>query len=356
MTSGPLALIAELTHRCPLRCVYCSNPIELKSRDRELSTEDWLRVFGEAAALGMMQAHLTGGEPLARPDILELVAGAQRTGLYTNLITSGMPLPDERLAALVEAGLDHIQLSFQATESELANEIAGRDALATKLKLAGKIKQTRLAFTANLVVHRRNLNQLEEMLRFIESLEPQRIEVAHVQYYGWAFVNRAALLPTREQLEQAQIIVQAAMERTQGRMRIDYVVPDYYARFPKACMGGWGERLMLLTPEGRALPCHAAEILPGLKFENVREQSLAWIWNESESFRKYRGEQWMLEPCRSCEHREQDHGGCRCQAFMLAGDARRADPVCHLSEDRPLVDVLLQQANPRVAQAPAAWS
>ncbi len=356
MLAGPLAIIAEVTHRCPLRCVYCSNPLELKSRESELSTADWLRVFEEAAALKALHVHLTGGEPLARLDLEQLLAGAHQAGLYTNLITSGIPLTGERLARLVAAGLDHIQLSFQADESELAQEIAGRDALGAKLKLVKEIHAQNIAFTANLVVHRRNLDRLDSMLSFIEALQPQRIEIAHVQYYGWAFANRAGLLPTRAQLELAQQRVAEAVQRTHGRIRIDYVVPDYYARFPKACMGGWGQRMMLITPDGKALPCHAAEILPGLEFANVRDHALSWIWQESEGFRKYRGEDWMQEPCRTCEHRSQDFGGCRCQAFVVAGNASAADPVCHLSPERALVDTLLRQVGNNNPELVPLWT
>ena len=351
-----LAIIAELTHRCPLRCVYCSNPVELDHRATELLTEDWLRVFREAGAMGALHAHFPGGEPLVRPDLELLIKGARAAGLYTNLITSGIPLSEERFHGLLDAGLDHLQLSFQSDEPGLAAEIAGRDALEAKLALVRHIHASKVAFTANLVVHRKNLDRLGSMLRFAESLAPQRIEVAHVQYYGWAFVNRAALLPTRAQLDAAQATIADFIQRTQGRIRVDYVVPDYYARYPKACMGGWGNRMILVTPEGKALPCHAAAILPGLVFENVREKSLAWIWEQSAAFQKYRGEDWMLEPCRSCERRTEDFGGCRCQAFMLAGDARAADPVCQLSPQRVTVDALLKQAEDHVPDPEPLWT
>jgi pyrroloquinoline quinone biosynthesis protein E len=331
MLANPLALIAEITHRCPLHCVYCSNPIELAATSSELKTEDWKRVFAEAAKLGILHLHLTGGEPLARADLEGLTAAAHQAGLYTNLITSGFRLSRDRLARLVEAGLDHIQLSFQDSQPDRADWIAGTKSHAHKVELAGWIREYRIAFTANLVVHRQNLDDLEPTLKFLETLRPDRIEIAHTQYYGWALENRAALMPTAAQLDKALAVVAGAEARLKGRMRIDTVVPDYHAQFPKACMGGWGRRLMLINPAGDALPCHAAGVIPGLVFDNVRERSLQSIWNESPAFQKFRGESWMQEPCRSCERRMEDFGGCRCQAFLLTGDAAATDPVCSLS-------------------------
>jgi pyrroloquinoline quinone biosynthesis protein E len=338
MASNPLALIAEITHRCPLHCVYCSNPLELTSRKQELPTEDWLRVFGEAAMLGVLHVHLTGGEPLARADLVELIAGARRSRLYTNLITSGIGLSRERLVELVKAGLDHIQLSFQDSTEAHANWIAGTRAHAHKLELAGWIREHPIAFTANLVVHRQNVDHLERMMAAIEALHPDRMEIAHAQYYGWALANRSALLPTRAQLNRAVEVVRAAAERLRGRVRIDMVVPDYHARFPKACMGGWGRQLLLVDPAGRALPCHAAGVIPGMRFDNVREHPLDWIWQSSEAFQKFRGEDWMPEPCRSCDRRKEDFGGCRCQAFLLTGDASATDPVCELAPLHHLIE------------------
>ncbi len=335
---NPLALIAEITHRCPLHCVYCSNPLELTSRKEELATVDWLRVFGEAAALGVLHLHLTGGEPLARPDLAELIAGARQSRLYTNLITSGIGLSRERLAQLVEAGLDHIQLSFQDSSEGPANWIAGARAHAHKIELAGWIRSHRIAFTANLVVHRQNIEHLEGMIEGIEALHPDRMEIAHAQYYGWALQNRSALLPTRAQLDRALAVVAAAEERLRGKVRIDMVVPDYHARYPKACMGGWGRQLMLIDPAGRALPCHAAGVIPGMCFDNVREHTLDWIWQSSAAFQKFRGEDWMPEPCRSCDRRKEDFGGCRCQAYLLTGDASATDPVCELAPLHHLIE------------------
>jgi len=349
MLPNPLALIAEVTHRCPLHCVYCSNPMQLAGTASELSTGEWTSVFQQCGKLGMLHAHFTGGEPLARTDLTELIAAARAAGLYTNLITSGLGLNEQRLQTLVDAGLDHIQISFQDSREEAANWIAGAKAHAHKIELARAIRrrvdQKKLAFTVNLVVHRQNLDHLEEMIAFIEQLNPERIEIAHTQYYGWALANRAALLPTHAQLERAVAIVAAAETRLAGRIRIDSVVPDYYAKYPKACMGGWGRRLMLINPSGRVLPCHAAEVLPGFAFENVREKSLEWIWRESSSFQRFRGEDWMPEPCRSCDRRTEDFGGCRCQAFLLAGDSTVTDPACSLAPSHSIVESAVHDAN-----------
>ena len=345
MVPNPLALIAEVTHRCPLHCVYCSNPLQLAGTTEELATEDWIRVFQQAGKLAMLHAHFTGGEPLARQDLTELIGAARSAGLYTNLITSGIGLAEGRLHALVSAGLDHIQLSFQDSREASANWIAGAKAHSPKIEIARAIRGHKVAFTVNLVVHRQNLDHLEEMIAFIEQLQPERIEIAHTQYYGWALANRAALMPTRAQVEKAVEVVAAAEKRLAGRIRIDSVVPDYYAKYPKACMGGWGQRLMLIDPAGKALPCHAAGVIPGLEFENVRERTLEWIWQESESFRRFRGEEWMPQPCRSCDRRSEDFGGCRCQALLLTGDANATDPACTLAPAHYIVEAALLEAN-----------
>ena len=345
MIPNPLALIAEITHRCPLHCVYCSNPLELAAPSSELSTAEWINVFQQAEKLGMLHAHFTGGEPLARPDLTELIAGARAAGLYTNLITSGIGLAETRLQSLVEAGLDHIQLSFQDSREDAANWIAGAKAHAHKIELSRIIRHHKIAFTVNLVVHRQNIDHLEAMISFIEQLAPERMEIAHTQYYGWALRNRAALLPTRAQLEKAVAAVAAAEKRLAGRIRVDSVVPDYYARFPKACMGGWGHRLMLINPAGKVLPCHAAEVIPGLAFENVREQTLEFVWRQSSSFQHFRGEEWMPEPCRSCDRRTEDFGGCRCQALLLTGNGAATDPACSLAPAHHVVEAALAEAN-----------
>jgi pyrroloquinoline quinone biosynthesis protein E len=345
MKYTPRALIAELTHRCPLHCVYCSNPLEMQRRSAELATADWISIFKQAAALGVLQAHFTGGEPLARADLKELVEAARAANLYVNLITSGVGLDEARLDSLIAAGLDHIQLSFQDTQEAQANEFAGTRAHAIKLRLAEKIRARRIAFTVNMVVHRRNLDRLEEMIGFAEASGAQRLEIANVQYYGWAFRNRDALLPTRDQLTRSIEIVEAARERLQGKLKIDFVLPDYYAKYPKPCMNGWGQALMLIDPAGRVLPCHAANIIPGLEFANVREHPLKWIWEESPAFEKFRGEEWMSDPCRSCDRRTRDFGGCRCQAFLLTGDAASVDPVCTYAPTHTVIEAAIQQAN-----------
>jgi PqqA peptide cyclase len=349
MTENPLALIAEITHRCPLHCVYCSNPRQMVSSAAELTTQQWEDVFEQSAKLGALHLHLSGGEPLARVDLARLVKSARAAGLYTNLITSGIGLSEPRWEELVTAGLDHIQLSFQDSREAVANWIAGARAHARKLEVAALIRRSRVAFTINMVVHRHNVDHLDEMIALAESLEPQRLEIAHTQYYGWAWENVDQLLPTREQVIESLKKIAAAQKRLAGQIRIDAVVPDYYARFPKACMGGWGRRQLLVDPGGTALPCHAAALIPGLRFENVRDRTMEWIWRESDSFQKFRGETWMQEPCRTCERRSDDFGGCRCQAFMIAGNPASTDPVCSLAPTRSLVEQKLAEANARAA-------
>ena len=351
---SPLALIAELTHRCPLRCVYCSNPMELKPRADELSTEAWSRVLREAAEAGVLQVDFTGGEPLARPDLVDLVRAARGAGLYVSLITSGLPLDEVRLGSLVEAGLDHIQLSFQGARPESADEIAGTKAYAHKLRVLDWIRPLRVALTLNFVIHRHNIDQLEEMLALGESSGAGRMEFANVQYYGWAWANRERLLPTRDQLNRSVELLKRAEEGLRGRIRLEFVVPDYYARYPKACMGGWGSKFMLITPDGQALPCHAAQVIPGLRFDNVADRSVREIWEKSEAFQRFRGQEWMPEPCKSCDRREQDFGGCRCQAFLLTGDAAATDPVCTLAPHRSQVDAILATVNRPVASSLAS--
>jgi pyrroloquinoline quinone biosynthesis protein E len=311
----------------------------------ELGTHEWETVFQQAAKIGMLHVHLSGGEPLAREDLTRLVSLAHGCGLYTNLITSGIGLSQQRWDELVAAGLDHIQLSFQDSREASANWIAGTRAHAVKLAIAAMIRRTKVAFTVNMVVHRQNLDHLEEMIALAESLQPERLEIAHVQYYGWAAKNVEGLLPSRTQVLESLEKISAAQKRLLGTIRIDAVVPDYYAKYPKACMGGWGRRQMLIDPGGTALPCHAAAVIPGLSFENVRNQSLEWIWRESASFQKFRGEAWMPEPCRSCDRRTQDFGGCRCQAFMITGDATATDPVCSLAPSHGLIEEQLVLAN-----------
>jgi len=349
--NNPLALIAELTHRCPLHCVYCSNPLELTARSTELSTETWSSVFQQAAVLGVLQVDFTGGEPLARPDIIDLIKSARAAGLYVNLITSGLPLDEQKLAQLVEAGLDHIQLSFQGAHADTAEEISGTKSHAQKLRVLEWLKRVRVAVTLNFVIHRRNIDQIDEMQTIAESSSATRIEFANVQYYGWGFANRDSLLPTRAQLDQSLTTIKAAEDRLRGKIRIESVVPDYYAKYPKPCMGGWGRKLLLITPSGEALPCHAAKIIPGLQFANVKDDSLADIWSSSDAFQKFRGEFWMQDPCKTCDRRALDFGGCRCQALLLAGDASATDPVCTLSPNRPKIDAILTAINSEVVGA-----
>jgi pyrroloquinoline quinone biosynthesis protein E len=322
----------------------------MKARAEELSTEQWGDVFRQAAELGILQVDLTGGEPLARSDLSDLVVAARECKLYVNLITSGIGMSDERLQALFAAGLDHIQLSFQDVEQATADEIAGTRAHERKLALARRIRKSNVAFTINVVVHRRNLNRLQQMIALAEELQADKLEIANVQYYGWGMENRATLLPTMQQLQESLETVNVAQERLKGRMRIDFVVPDYYGKYPKACMGGWGRKLMLINPAGDAMPCHAAGIIPGIRFDNVRENPLQVIWEESDSFKRFRGEEWMPEPCRSCDRRGQDFGGCRCQAFLLAGNAAATDPTCSLAPQHDVVATVLREVNANGAE------
>ena len=343
---APMALLAELTHRCPLQCPYCSNPLELERVAREMRTDDWLRAIREAADLGCMQIHFSGGEPTVRTDLEMLVAGATEAGLYTNLITSGVLLDEARMTRLVEAGLEHVQLSFQDSESAGGDRIGhyagGHE---KKLDAAKLVRTAGLPLTANFVVHRQNAEHLEAMLELAVAIGAHRAEIANVQYYGWAIRNRAQLMPTRSQLERMIATVDAARERLKGVLVIDFVVPDYYASRPKSCMGGWGRRFLNISPSGKVLPCHAAETIAGLEFDNVRQRSLGEIWRDSAAFNRFRGTDWMPEPCRSCDRREIDWGGCRCQAFALLGDAARTDPACGLSEHHAqLVEIALEDS------------
>jgi PqqA peptide cyclase len=337
----PLGLLAELTHRCPLGCPYCSNPLALDSREQELDAATWGRVFREAAALGVLQIHLSGGEPGARRDLVEITASARAAGLYTNLITSGIGVTAGRLAALADVGLDHVQVSIQDSLEPFADRIAGyRGAFARKRALALEAVRLKLPLTVNAVIHRANIDRVGEMVELALGLGASRVEIAHAQYYGWALKNRAALMPKREQVEHAAAAVERLRARHLGRIVIDAVVPDYYARYPKPCMGGWGRRSLNVTPAGKVLPCHAAESIPGLEFWSVRAHTLADIWRESPAFNAFRGTAWMKEPCASCPRHDQDFGGCRCQALALTGDAAATDPVCHLSSDRAHVTAL----------------
>ena len=337
----PLGLLAELTHRCPLGCPYCSNPLKLDPRADELDTATWARVFREASPLGVLQVHLSGGEPAARRDLVEITAAARAAGLYANLITSAVGLTEKTLDALADAGLDHVQISIQDSIEASADRIAGYEgAFARKRALAAQVVRLRLPLTVNAVIHRANIARIGDLVELALALGAGRVEIAHVQYYGWALENRAALMPTAEQVKRAVGEVEGLRERHRGRIVIDAVVPDYYAKYPKPCVAGWGRRSLNVTPAGRVLPCHAAETIPGLEFWSVREHSLADIWASSPAFRAFRGTDWMQEPCASCPRRHEDFGGCRCQAFALTGDARATDPVCHLSPKHAIVEEL----------------
>jgi pyrroloquinoline quinone biosynthesis protein E len=340
----PFGLLAELTYSCPLSCAYCSNPLNLADYRDELSTAQWQRVFAEAQELGVLQLHLSGGEPLQRRDLVELVTTANELGMYTNLVTSALGLSRRRAEQLRVAGLDHIQISIQADEPVDSDRIAGTPSFQRKVAAARLVKELGWPLTVNVVLHRQNIERVAALVGLAEELEADRIELANTQYYGWAWRNRDALLPSRAQLERAEVVVRAARKRLRGRMDVIYVLPDYYSQYPKPCMGGWGKRQLTVTPNGDVLPCPAAQALP-LPRASVREDSLTRIWTESPLFQRFRGTDWMPEPCRSCDRRELDFGGCRCQAFQLTGDAARTDPVCHLSPDHGIVARAVQAAN-----------
>ncbi len=336
--SLPYALTAELTHRCPLSCPYCSNPIELRGRENELSTEDWLNVLEQAERLGVAQVHFTGGEPLLRPDLERLVGRARELGLYANLITSGVGLTEERVRLLSEVGIDSIQLSVQASSAELADAISGVRSHELKRQAAERIRAAGLPLQMNVVLHRSNLHLVEEIVELCADWGAQRLELANTQYYGWALRNVRQLLPRREQLREAEAAFARASERFGDRIELLWILPDYYEDFPKPCMGGWGKLSLTVAPDGRVLPCTAASEIRSMTFDNAKERELAWIWNHSSSFNAFRGYDWMAEPCRSCERRELDYGGCRCQAYLLAGDAGAADPVCVRSPHRRAIE------------------
>ncbi len=327
----PLWLLAELTYRCPLQCPYCSNPVEIAKYKDELTTEDWIRVLQQARKMGATQLGFSGGEPLIRRDLEELISEARRLGYYTNLITSGVGMDAARVKAFKEAGLDHIQISFQASNEELNNYLGGSKSFQHKQDMARVVKEFEYPMVLNIVLHRKNVDQIRDILDMTVDLNADYVELASTQYYGWSRVNIDQLLPTREQLARAEVVAREYQEKMKGKMKIIYVIPDYFENRPKACMNGWGSIFLTIAPDGSALPCHAAAQLPGLEFPNVKEHSIEQIWNGSEAFNKFRGFDWMQEPCRSCPEKEKDFGGCRCQAYMLTGDATNADPVCDKS-------------------------
>jgi len=342
-TDRPTTLLAELTHRCPLHCPYCSNPLDLVRAAAELGTEDWKRVFTEARALGVLQLGLSGGEPLIRKDLEDLAAHARSAGLYSTLVTSGLGLTRARAERLRDAGLEHIQISIQDSDSEVAERIAGVSSVKQKRAAAAIVRELGFAFSINVVLHRANLDRIGEIIELAAELGADRLELANTQYYGWGLENRAALMPTREQVVRAQAIAEAAIARYRGQMQILFVLPDYYEQYPKACYGGWGKLYLVVTPDGKVLPCHGATQITTLAFDNARERSLEWIWRESPAFQAFRGDEWMREPCRGCPRKAVDFGGCRCQAFALTGDAANTDPVCTLSPRRSIIDAALAE-------------
>lgn len=333
----PYALVAELTHRCPLHCVYCSNPLELKREAAELTTAEWLRTLDQAHALGAVQLHFSGGEPLVRSDLEELVERGRKLEFYSNLITSGIGLTPERARSLARRGLDSAQLSVQAADGSASDRIGGRKAFDEKRRAAEAILAAGLPLSMNVVLHRLNLDQVEQVIDLCASWGAERLELANTQYYGWGLVNREFLLPTRAQLDAGRAVYERKKAQLQGRMELIWVLPDYYEQFPKPCMGGWGQMHLTVSADGTVLPCQAAGSIKSLRFESVREHDLGWIWRDSDSFNKFRGFDWMQESCRSCDRRFQDFGGCRCQALALTGDAARTDPVCLWAPDHHLV-------------------
>lgn len=334
----PYTLIAELTYKCPLKCPYCSNPVALRESGEELDTEGWKRAMAGAEEVGALQVHFTGGEPLVRRDLEELVAEARRLDLYTNLITSGVPLERSRLEALAEAGLDNVQLSFQHAHAEENDRIAGTPSFERKIAVARWVKELGLPLTFNVVLHRGNIDDVPALAALAEGLRADRLELANAQYLGWALENRAALLPSRASIDRAREAAREVKARASGRMEVVFVLPDYVSDFPKACMEGWARKYVHMSPDGRVLPCHAAHTLPGLDFERVGARSLPEIWRDNEALNRFRGSDWMEEPCRGCDRKEVDFGGCRCQAFNLTGSLTATDPACSRAPAHALVE------------------
>jgi pyrroloquinoline quinone biosynthesis protein E len=349
----PWALLAELTHACPLHCGYCSNPLELTRRSQELPTESWVDLMRQAAGLGVVQTHLSGGEPLLRPDLEEIVSGAESAGIFTQLVTSGSGLDESRLSGLVTSGLRSVQLSVQHSDPVTSNRIAGSESFTAKEKAAALVKETGLPLGLNVVLHRHNLDAVDDIIDLGMKWGVDRIELANTQFYGWGLLNRTALMPTREQISRAAASVARRREELAGQIEIVWVVPDYFEGVAKPCMGGWGAISLTVAPDGTVLPCPAAASLPDLDAPSIRDHTLDWIWNRSGAFNLYRGNDWMAEPCRTCSRREEDFGGCRCQAFALTGDATRADPACALSPDHHIVQTLAEgEPKPAAALVP----
>jgi pyrroloquinoline quinone biosynthesis protein E len=340
----PLWLLAEITYRCPLHCVFCYNPVDFARHEQELSTAEWLRVLREGRELGAVQCGFSGGEPLLREDLEELVAEAHRLGYYTNLLTSGVGLTPQRAKALKDAGLDHVQLSFQDSTKEVNDFLSHTKTFELKRRVAALIKEQGWPMVMNVVLHRLNIDHIDPIIALADELGAEYVELANTQYYSWAFLNREQLLPTREQLQRAEAVTDAWREKLGDRMKLFFVAPDYHEGRAKKCVNGWGNMFITVTPDGDVLPCHTAKMLPGLSFPNVRDSSLRAAWFDSEGFNRYRGTGWMKEPCASCEHKEQDLGGCRCQAYLIAHDAEAADPVCAKSPHHHLVQEAVQRA------------
>lgn len=350
----PIGMLAELTHRCTLQCPYCSNPVELLKANRELDTQTWLDLFGQAADLGVLQVHLSGGEPTLRRDLEQLISGLSARGVYTNLITSGVGLVEGRIEAFANAGLDHLQLSFQGARPHTTERIGNnRGSHEKKLETARRAREVGLPLTINAPTHRHNIEEVPEFIELALSLGAERLEIANVQYAGWALTNRDALMPDREAVDRQAEIVEAARERLTGIMNIDFVTPDYFAIYPKPCMGGWARDAFVVTPDSTVLPCHAAQTIPSLRFEHFGEHALAEIWTDSSAFNAFRGTDWMQEPCRSCDRREIDWGGCRCQAMAIAGDAAATDPACAKSPIHGRMAMLVKDGTAAIRPAAA---
>ncbi|MGB4811828.1 MAG: pyrroloquinoline quinone biosynthesis protein PqqE [Methylophilaceae bacterium] len=350
----PLWLLAEVTYRCPLHCAFCYNPTDYDQHTKnELTTEQWLQALRDARKLGAIQLGISGGEPLLRDDIEDIVIEAKKLGYYSNLITSGVGLTEKRIQAFKEGGLDHIQLSMHDITEEINNFITNTKTFALKKKVAMMIKSHGYPMVLNVVIHRYNIGHMKEILEMAEALGADYIELANTQYYGWSLVNRSQLLPTKAQVDEAERITNEYRAKVDGNMKIFFVVPDYFANRPKKCMNGWGEVFMIVTANGDVLPCHSARSLPNMKFPNIKNDALDWTWKDSPAFNQYRGHHWMKEPCRSCDEKEKDFGGCRCQTFLLTGDAEATDPVCSKSPHRHLIDqAILDAQNPQLQAQP----
>ena len=350
---GPLWVNAEITYKCPLHCVFCYNPLDYASTFKsELSTDDWLKVFRQSRDLGAVQLGISGGEPLMRDDVEIMVSEASQMGYYVNLLTSGIGLTEKRISAFKEGGLGQIQLSFQDSTKELNDFLSSTKTFELKSKVAKLIKEHDYPMVLNVVLHRLNIDHMDQILEMAEAMGADHVELANSQYYAWALKNRSYLMPSEEQLRKAEETTNRFREKIGNKMKLYFIVPDYYANRPKACMNGWGSVFLNVAPDGLALPCHEARMLPGLTFPNVRDHDMEWIWNESPAFNAYRGESWMKEPCRSCDDRTKDFGGCRCQAFQLTGDATNTDPVCDKSEHHHIITEQVELA--QKPQPPAA--